>query len=142
MIIPDLNLIIYAHDPLSSRHSAAVRWWADLLNSKRPVGLAWVTILGFLRLSTHPRLIANPMTPQEAMARVKSWLVVPSVRIVTPGEEHARHFFDLIESVGVAGNLTTDAHLAAIAIEYQAELASTDADFGRFPGLRWMNPIR
>ena len=142
MIIPDLNLIIYAHDPYSSRHAAALRWWEDLLNSKRPVGLAWITILGFIRLSTHPRLTTNPMTPREAIERVKSWLVVPSVRIVTPGEYHARYLFDLIESVGVAGNLSTDAHLAALAIEYQAELASSDMDFGRFAGLRWSNPIR
>lgn len=142
MIIPDLNLIICAHDPLSSRHEAALRWWEDLLNSKRPVGLAWITILGFIRLSTHPRLTTNPMTPREAIERVKSWLAVPAVRIVTPGEDHARCLFDLIESVGVAGNLTSDAHLAALAIEYRAELASSDADFGRFAGLRWTNPIR
>lgn len=142
MVIPDLNLILYAHDPLSSRHEAALRWWEDLLNSKRPVGLAWITILGFIRLSTHARLVTNPMTPQEAIARVKSWLAVPTVRIVTPGEDHARCLFELIASVGVAGNLTSDAHLAALAIEYQAELASSDTDFGRFAGLRWNNPIR
>lgn len=142
MVIPDLNLIIYAHDPHSARHAAALQWWEELLNSGRPVGLAWITILGFVRLSTHPRLVANPMTPQEAIGRVKAWLAVPTVRIVTPGEDHAGYLFDLIESVGVAGNLTTDAHLAALAIEYHAELASSDMDFGRFAGLRWTNPIR
>lgn len=142
MLIPDLNLILYAHDPLSPRYSVAMHWWVDLLNSKRPVGLAWITIIGFLRLSTHPRLVTTPMTPSDSIRRIKSWLVLPSVRIVTPGENHAGILFNLIESVGVAGNLTSDAHLAALAIEYNAELASSDSDFARFPGLRWTNPIR
>lgn len=76
------------------------------------------------------------------MRLVRGWLAVPSVQILTPGESHADILFRLIEQVGTAGNLTTDAHLAALAIEYQAELASTDTDFARFKGLRWFNPIR
>ncbi len=142
MLVPDLNLILYAHDPQSRQHEEARQWWEELLNSGRPVGLAWVTILGFLRLVTHARLAANPMTPEAAIRRVKSWLAMPSVRILTPGEGHAEILFGLVQTVGVAGNLTTDAHLAALAIEYQAELASTDTDFARFAGLRWRNPLR
>lgn len=142
MILPDLNLLIYAHDSQSARHHEARAWWEETLNSQRPVGLAWVTILGFLRLTTHARLVSNPMTPAESIRRVRGWLAVPSVRIVTPGARHGEILFRLVESVGVAGNLTTDAHLAALAMEYQAEVASTDTDFGRFAGLRWRNPLR
>lgn len=76
-----------------------------------------------------------------AQRRVRSWLAHPRVTIIAPGEQHAVILFGLLERLGVAGNLTTDAHLAALAIEYQAELASTDADFARFPGLRWFNPL-
>ena len=106
----------------------------------RPIGLSWMTILGFLRIVTRPGVFVSPLTPEEALRRVRNWLNAPSVQIVSPGEKHAEILFGLIESVGVAGNLTTDAHLAALAIEYQAEVASTDTDFARFPGLRWFNP--
>jgi uncharacterized protein len=141
VLIPDLNLLLYAHDSQSSRHIQARQWWEALLNSQRPVGLAWVTILGFIRLTTHPKLAANPLTPKLSIEQVRNWLAVPSVRIVTPGQDHGVILFRLLEQVGVAGNLTTDAHLAAIAIEYQAELASTDSDFTRFAGLRLTNPL-
>ena len=83
----------------------------------------------------------NPMLPAEATRRARSWLASPRVQTLLPGETHAEILFGLLERLGAAGNLTTDAHLAALAIEYQAELASTDADFARFPGLRWFNPI-
>lgn len=142
MLIPDLNLLIYAHDPSSLHHSAARLWWEELLNSKRSVGLAWVTILGFIRLSTNHKVVPNPTTPAQAVAQIRSWMDRPNVRILTPGEGHAEILFKLLEIVGVAGNLTTDAHLAALAIEYHAELASSDTDFARFPGLRWQNPLR
>lgn len=141
MLIPDVNLLLYAHDTQSLRHSAAKEWWETLLGSQRPVGVAWVTILGFLRLTTHPKVSQNPLTPKMAIETVQSWFEVPSVRIVTPGEQHAAILFRLLEEVGVAGNLTTDAHLAALAIEYKAELASTDTDFARFSGLAWVNPV-
>jgi len=142
VLIPDLNLLLYAHDHQSSRHASALKWWEDLLNSQRPVGLAWVTLLGFIRLTTSPRLVSNPLTPTLAIECVQSWLALPTVRIITPGPHHSLILFRLLADVGVAGNLTTDAHLAALAIEYQAELASTDSDFSRFPGLRWVNPMK
>ena len=105
------------------------------------MGLPWVTILGFIRITTHRGILRSPIFPADAIGIVRSWLRVPRVQILTPGEAHAEILFGLLEKVGSAGNLTTDAHLAALAIEYQAELASTDADFARFPGLRWFNPI-
>ena len=86
---------------------------------------------------THPRVGANPLSAVQAIEHVRSWLARPNVRVLTPGERHAEILFGLLETVGVAGNLTTDAHLAALAIEYHAELVSTDTDFARFPKLRW-----
>jgi hypothetical protein len=90
---------------------------------------------------THPRVGSNPMPLADCIEAVQSWLAHPGVRILTPGERHAEVLFHLLKYIGVAGRLTTDAHFAALAIEYHAELVSTDADFARFPGLRWFNPI-
>lgn len=141
MILPDVNILIYAYNSDFPRHSEARAWWEQTLSGSRSVGMAWAAILGFIRLSTHPRVFTNPMHPSEATRRVKTWLDHPRVRIVTPGENHGRILFQLLDEIGTAGNLTTDAHLAALAIEYKAELASTDVDFGRFAGLRWFNPL-
>lgn len=119
----------------------AKHWWEELLNSGRPVGLAWVTILGFIRLTTKRTVVANPFSIREAGTIVGGWLQMPGVEVATPGFRHADILFQLLAHAGVAGDLTTDAHLAAIAIEYDAVLASTDTDFDRFPGVRWFNPL-
>jgi toxin-antitoxin system PIN domain toxin len=142
MILPDVSILIHAYNSESAHFKAARAWWEDTLTLPRPVGLPWVTMLGFVRITTHRRILDNPLRPADAIRLVRSWLNRPGVQILTPGEMHAEIFFGLIEHVGTAGNLTTDAYLAALAIEYQAELASTDTDFARFPGLRWFNPIR
>ena len=141
MIIPDLNLLLYAYNADSLPHAAAKRWWEDTLNGQRPVGFAWTTLLGFVRVMTHRRILVRPMKPAEATRSVEEWLAQPGVQILAPGDNHPRILFDLINEVGTAGNLTTDAHLAALAIEYQAEIASADTDFARFPKLRWFNPL-
>jgi toxin-antitoxin system PIN domain toxin len=103
--------------------------------------MPWVTVLGFLRIVTHRAVSENPMPVRSATGRVRSWLSHPNVKVVTPGEAHGEVLFRLLEQLGTGGNLTTDAHLAALAIEYQAELATTDSDFSRFEGLRWFNPL-
>jgi uncharacterized protein len=141
MILPDVNVLIHAYNSGSNRHKAARGWWERTLTLPRPVGLPWAVILGFIRIATNRKILDNPLRPIDAIRRVRSWLVVPEVQILTPGESHAEILFGLLEHLGTAGNLTTDAHLAALAIEYQAELASTDTDFARFPGLRWFNPV-
>jgi uncharacterized protein len=141
MIVPDINLLVHAYNSDSRVHAAARRWWEQLLNGTRPVGLAWVTALGFIRLTTHRQVLANPLPAPAACARVRSWLAQPSVTILHPGTRHADVLFGLLETLGTGGNLTTDAHLAALCIEHQAELHSTDADFARFQGLRWVNPV-
>ena len=140
MILPHVNVLIHAYNDRALHHRAARAWWEHALTLPLPVGLPWVTMLGFLRIVTRPGVLVTPLPPEGAIRRVRSWLSAPGVQIVTPGDKHAEILFGLIESVGVAGNLTTDAHLAALAIEYRAEVASTDTDFARFPGLRWFNP--
>lgn len=141
MIVPDVNLLIHAYNVQAPEHEAARCWWESTLSGPRPVGIAWVALLGFIRIATKRGIASTPMTVTETNRHVRRWLDHPRVQILTPGEDHAEILFDLLEQVGVAGNLTTDAHLAALAIEYQAEIASTDTDFARFPGLRWFNPI-
>lgn len=140
MILPDVSILVHAYNHQSRQNRVVRAWWEETLTLPRPVGLPWVTILGFVRITTRRGLSKNPLSPTDAINLVRSWLNVPGVQILTPGEMHAEIFFRLIEHVGTAGDLTTDAHLAALAIEYQAELVSTDTDFARFPGLRWFNP--
>lgn len=141
MIVPDVNLLIHAYNVDSRVHEVARAWWEELLGEPAPVGLPWVVALGFIRITTHPRIVANPLPTETACARVEAWLDQPQVFILHPGERHPEILFDLLRRLGTAGNLTTDAHLAALCIEHQAELHSTDADFTRFSGLRWRNPV-
>ena len=141
MILPDVNLLVHAYNTDSVVHAGARAWWEEHLNGTATVGLAWAGILGFIRLTTHRQVLRNPMPVTRACAHARAWLARPQVVVVDPGTRHAAIVFGLLESLGTAGNLTTDAHLAALAIEHQAELHSTDADFARFPGLRWRNPL-
>lgn len=142
MIIPDINLLVYAYNTEDPSHAQAKRWWEELLNGTDPVGLPWVTISGFLRLVTHPRVLVDPMSVGQATEQVRAWLECPSVLTVEPGKKFSAIFLGLLDEAGTAGNLTTDAYLAALAIEHQAELHSNDADFSRFKGLRWSNPLK
>lgn len=141
MILPDVNLLVHAYNVESPRHAAARAWWERALNSTAPVALTWAVLLAFIRLTTNRQVLTNPLPAAAACAHVRAWLAQPYVGILHPGDRHAEILFGLLEAVGTAGNLTTDAHLAALAIEHQAELHSTDADFSRFSGLRWINPL-
>jgi toxin-antitoxin system PIN domain toxin len=141
MIVPDVNLLVYAYDSKSPFHHPAANWWTQLATSPQTIGLPHVTLFGFLRIMTHPRICSNPMPVSEALDRIKEWLRLPQVQPITPGLRHLEIAFSLLEILGVGGNLTTDVQLAAFAIENQAELHSVDADFNRFPGLRWRNPL-
>ena len=141
MIVPDVNLLIHAYHSQSRRHKAARTWWEALMNGPGSVGLPWVAILGFIRVATNPKILDNPLDAGGACDHVRSWLIRPQTMLIHPGDRHADILFSLLEAAGTAGNLTTDAHLAALAIEHQAELHSTDADMARFPGLRWVNPL-
>jgi uncharacterized protein len=141
MILPDINLLVYAHNEAAPQHERARSWWEDLLGREHPVGLPWAVALGFVRLVTHPRVLDEPLGPGAALRRVEAWLGCPGVQVLEAGPRHVALLGRLFESTGVAGSLTTDTHLAALAIEHQCELHSNDSDFGRFPGLRWHNPL-
>jgi toxin-antitoxin system PIN domain toxin len=142
MIFPDIDILIYAYDGTSKHHAAAQRWWEDRLNGSQMIGLSWVVVLGFIRLLTNPRIFQNPFPPPEILAIVEGWLGQPHVRIIHPPDTHFNTLAQCIKHLGTAGNLTTDAHLAAIAIERGLVLHTTDTDFTRFPGLKWRNPLK
>jgi len=141
MIIPDVNLLVYAYNRAAAGHERARVWWQDLVEREQPIGLSWVVMLGFVRLVTHPSVLVMPVAPLDALTCVRGWLVQPGVRIVEPGPRHMDLLEELFRTTGVGGSLTTDTHLAALTIEHRAELHSNDADFARFPGLRWHNPL-
>jgi uncharacterized protein len=140
--LPDVNLLLYARNEADRHHKAAVRWIEESLSGTETVGFAWMVLLGFVRISTKRGLFPNPLSPAQALDLVERWLSQPCATIVHPTERHGAILRDLLTHVGTAGNLTTDAHLAALAIEHGAQLCSADADFSRFPGLRWHNPLR
>jgi hypothetical protein len=141
MKLPDANVILYAVNEDAPHHARAKDWFERTLSSSEPVGFEWSVLLAFLRVSTKASLFPRPLKPRDAIDYVDSWLAQPAVRIVHPGERHARLLRDLLGPLGAGGNLVSDAHLAAVAIEHGAELCSCDGDFGRFPGLRWTNPL-
>ena len=141
MIVPDVNLLVYAYNRDAREHAGSRAWWENLLGSSQTVGLPWAVSCGFIRLMTHPAVLVTPLQPLRAIAHVKSWLDRPNVEVLDPGPRHLEVLEELLGNLGVAGNLTTDAHLAALAIEHQCELHSNDADFARFSGLRWRNPL-
>jgi toxin-antitoxin system PIN domain toxin len=139
--VPDLNLLIYAVDRRSPLHPVSIRWWNGLLSGNETVGLSWTVMLGFVRLTTNPNVVQAPLDPAAALDYIDRWLAHPVTTVIEPTPRHAHVLRDLLRDVGTAGNLVTDAHLAALAIEHGAELCSADRDFARFPGLRWVNPL-
>lgn len=142
MILVDLNLLIYATNRDSPRHERARTWLEETLSSEETVALSWSVLLGFLRISTRPGAFTNPLTFEKALEVVDAWLACPCVTLLNPGELHWSQLKALLEQSGAAGNLTTDAHLAALALEFDATLCSTDHDFLRFGRkLRFFNPL-
>ncbi|MFN8150310.1 MAG: TA system VapC family ribonuclease toxin [Solirubrobacterales bacterium] len=137
MKIADANVLLYAHNSASKHHEKSRIWLRDSLSEAEPTGLAWVALVAFLRIGTNSAIFPRPFEPDEALDLIDSWLDHPGTQLVEPGREHRRILRELVESAGTAGNLTTDAHIAAIAIENGATLASFDADFHRFKSLRF-----
>jgi uncharacterized protein len=142
MILPDVNVLVHAHNADSAVHGLARRWWDECLAGPEGVGLAWAALLGFIRLTTNRRIVARPLPVGEVTARIAGWLDLPHVHLAQPSETHFARLRTELERLGTAGNLTTDAHLAALAMERGYVLYTTDADFARFPGLRWVNPCK
>ncbi len=142
MKLPDVNLFLYAYDSQSPQQAAAKKWVEQTLTGTETVALAWMMLVGFIRLSTKPAVFARPLQVETAIGFVEQWLAQPAVTIVHPTDRHAAVLRDLLAPLGAAGNLTSDAHLAALAIEHGATLCSCDNDFSRFAGLRWVDPLR
>ena len=141
MILVDVNILVYATITTSSQHQAAKQWFDGQLNGPAPVGLPWMSLLAYLRLVTNARICKPPVPMATAWQRVTAWFSAVTVWVPAPTERHAEILGNLLSQPGVHGDLVPDAHLAALAIEHGLTLCSTDGDFARFSGLRWINPL-
>lgn len=141
MIIPDVNLLVYGVNRDAPEHRRAKAWLEKAISGPDTIGFSWNVLLAFLRLTTRAGLLRSPLAPEASLDLIQIWLEQPSATIVNPGQSHLSILRELLSATGTAGNLTSDAHLAAIAIEYGAELHSSDNDFGRIPRLIWRNPL-
>lgn len=141
MILVDANILIYAHVNSFDQHQAARDWLDKQLNGSAPVGLPWASVLAFLRLVTNPRVFEHPESILDAWVQARTWLACEPVWLPQPTERHADLLGEFLALPGVHGNLVPDAHMAALAVEHGLTLYSTDGDFARFRGLRWLNPI-
>ena len=141
MILVDTNILIYAHVRAYTQHQFAKTWLDQQFNGTAQVGLPWASLLGFLRIVTNPRVFERPAPIAEAWRQVRAWLACETAWIPHPTVRHADLLGDFLAQPGMQGNLVPDAHLAVLAIEHGLTLCSTDGDFARFPGLRWLNPL-
>lgn len=141
MTILDSNILLYSANADAPEQRSASQWLTKLLASGEVVGVPWVSLWAFIRISTNARIWANPKSPAEACSLIKGWLKQPGVVVPEPGPRHAEILERMITAFSVTGPLVTDAALAALAIEHGATLASTDQDFRRFPEVRWINPL-
>ncbi len=142
MILVDANVLLYAEDQLSPHHSAARQWWDTQLSGASPVCLCWTVLNAFLHIATSSRVFEHPLSLDQAIARVQSWLDQPCTRVVHPTSRHWGIFQAMLVEGQATAALVTDAHLAALALEHGCELISTDADFSRFPKVKWKNPLK
>lgn len=142
MILPDINLLVYAYNEDAPDHRRAKTWWAACLSDEGSVGLPWAVLLGFLRLMTNRSVLLAPLSPDEAIGHIRSWLERPQTQILQPGSRHLEILQNLMRESSASGSLTTDAHLAALAIEHGCELHTNDGDFASFSGLRSKNPLK
>lgn len=141
MILVDVNLLVYAYIDSAPQHEIAREWLDQQINGASRVGLPWSSLLGFLRLTTNPRVLERPLPMAAAWEQVVAWTACETVWIPSPTERHADVLAGLLAQRGIYGNLVHDAHLAALAIEHGLTLCSADADFGRFARLKWHNPL-
>ena len=141
MIVPDVNLLVYAHNKGVPEHERARVWWERAVNGAEPIGLDWSVLLGFVRVMSNPRVTVRPQPPEDLLARISIILRRPSVKLVMPGLRHAELMRELFQASGAGPRMVTDIHLAALVIELGAVLATNDTDFARFPKLRTVNPL-
>ncbi len=140
MKLVDANVLIYAVNTSAEHHAQARGWLDGALNGSDSVGFSWISLLAFLRLSTKPGLFPAPLPVPGALDRVRAWLAQPVSVMLEPTPRHLDVLAGLVGAVGTGGNITNDAHLAALAIEHRGEVVSYDSDFGRFPGVTWSSP--
>ncbi len=138
MILPDLNLLLYAYNPHTPQHGAARGWWEQAMNGDELIGIPLEIAFGFVRIATHPRLGAPLINARQV---VEGWMDLPQVRPLVPGAVHFNRVMELMTAAMAAGPVLSDAILAAYAIEHRATLFTNDSDFARFPGLMWQNPL-
>lgn len=141
MILVDANILLYAQDSLAPLHHQAREWWDSRLSQSDPVCLCWPVLSAFIRIGTNPRIYEYPLSLEQALFQVQSWLAQPCIRVIRPTEGHWAVFKQMLIDGQAVANLVSDAHLAALAFEHGCDLASTDADFSRFPKIKWINPL-
>jgi toxin-antitoxin system PIN domain toxin len=141
MRLVDVNLMVYATNKTSPFHERAYDWLYKRLNEDERLGLPWESVMGFVRVASNPKISSRCMTVRQAWQTVQSWLDLPNVWVPGPTLRHRVIFQRLLDKVPVTHKLVADAHLAAIAMGHNLALASADADFARFPGLRYENPL-
>lgn len=142
MMLLDANLLLYAVNRDLPQHKKARAWLEKTLSGKQSVGVPWVVILAFLRLTTNPRVFEHPLAIESAAEYIDEWLAQPIVSTVVPGPKHWPILRNLLAGCGTGGNLTSDAHIAALAIEHGYTVYSTDHDFKRFAGVTHTNPLQ
>lgn len=140
MKIVDANILLYAVNSASERHETSRRWLDAALSGADTVGLAWVPLLAFVRLTTKVGLFPSPLRLEEATRQVSEWMTAPGAVVIGPTPRHVDVLAGLLARVGAGGNLVNDAHLAALALEHRGTIVSYDSDFGRFDGVRWQTP--
>jgi uncharacterized protein len=141
VILVDANLLIYAYGSTFPQHAAAREWLDQQINGSARVGLPWASLLAFLRITTNPRMFSHPAPMSKAWSQVGDWLACETVWVPAPTERHSNALGTLLAQKDVLGNLVSDAHLAALAIEHGLTLCSADGDFARFASLKWHNPL-
>lgn len=141
MICPDINLLLYSTFSSYPQHASAKAWWDGVLSSTNSVRIGHVVILGFLRIATNARVFSTPLTIEQAVQVVDAWLDQPNVELIAPAVAHWDNFKTMLASGAVGGNLTTDAHIAALASDYGLVIYSNDTDFARFPNIKVINPL-
>jgi toxin-antitoxin system PIN domain toxin len=142
VILVDANILLYAEDQLNPQHEIARGWWDAQLSGASPVCLCWSVLCAFIRIGTNPRVFERPLTMNQAITRVQSWLDQPCTRLIYPTERHWSVLQPLLVEGQALGNLVSDAHLASLAVQHGCQLMSTDSDFARFPKIKWTNPLK
>ncbi len=140
-MIVDANVLLYARNESADQHSRAVEWIEAALNGNTRVGLPWWSLSAFIRIATNPRAFDRPLSAKEAAEQVEQWIAAPRAWIVQPTDGYHRVFLQLVQRYNITAELTTDAQLAALALDHGVSIVSADTDFARFEEIDWINPF-